>query len=304
MITKELIAEVAALSGLTPEQIAAIELLSKNDENNVIAEKTKTFHDKYDQTIFEATGIQKTGSEKSYDYLTRAAGSLRVEATEAPKHKARLTELEQELAALKASKGDETIQKELRTAKADLETVRAALVESQKTLETTKENYENEKKTDNLNSAIAKGFVGLKYKADVKPEIVALVEGNIRAKLAGIPSEVDANGTVIFRNSDGTTMLNKANSLAPFTVAELVRQELSPLGLLDDKPKPTGAGGTPSGGTKGGSLDLSAATTQIQANELIDKHLMENGYIRSTKEFQDQKNQIYTENSIVELPEQ
>ena len=55
MLTKETIQANEVLAGLTPEQISAIEKLSKNDEDAVIGAKVGEIHRQYDETILKAT---------------------------------------------------------------------------------------------------------------------------------------------------------------------------------------------------------------------------------------------------------
>ena len=63
MLTREILAANAQLSGLTEEQIKAIITLSENDENSVIAKKTGEIYGALDNDILTVSGIAKNGTE-------------------------------------------------------------------------------------------------------------------------------------------------------------------------------------------------------------------------------------------------
>ena len=76
MITNEMLAADAALSGLTDEQKNAICLMSKNAEEVVIGNRFREVYNQLDATIAKETGIARNGDEKTYLYLERAARQL------------------------------------------------------------------------------------------------------------------------------------------------------------------------------------------------------------------------------------
>ena len=74
--------------------------------------------------------------------------------------------------------------------------------------------------------------------------------------------------------------------------------------VLDNGRQQTGAGTQTMQGGGGTTFDLGGATTQVQADELISKHLLSNGYTRGSKEFADEAQKIRTENGVDKLPVQ
>ena len=80
MITNEMLAADAALSGLTDEQRTAIVTMSKNDEEVVIGNRFREVYNQLDATIAKETGIARNGDEKTYLYLERAAKTLAAKA--------------------------------------------------------------------------------------------------------------------------------------------------------------------------------------------------------------------------------
>ena len=84
--------------------------------------------------------------------------------------------------------------------------------------------------------------------------------------------------------------------------AELVSAELKTMGVIEDGRKQTGAGSQGGqGGSGGGSktVDISGATSQDQAHEIIAKQLMERGLVNGSKEFNDAMAAAWKENHDV-----
>ena len=79
------------------------------------------------------------------------------------------------------------------------------------------------------------------------------------------------------------------------------------MGVLETGRKQTGAGSTgghTGGNGSGGTIDLSGATTQDQAHEIIAKQLMAQGKVNGSKEFSDAMAQAWKDNhdAIKALP--
>ena len=110
MITQEMLAADAALSGLTDEQKNAICLISKNDEETVIGNRFREVYNQLDATIAKETGIARNGDEKTYLYLERAAKVLAAKANSVDGLNTKINELTKERDRLQkalAEGGDE-----------------------------------------------------------------------------------------------------------------------------------------------------------------------------------------------------
>lgn len=89
--------------------------------------------------------------------------------------------------------------------------------------------------------------------------------------------------------------------MEPYTAQELIAEQLAD--TLDQGKKQNGAGtGGESGGGGVESADISAAKTQVEADTLISKHLMQKGLVRGTKSFADEQKKIRDENNVSKLP--
>ena len=113
----------------------------------------------------------------------------------------------------------------------------------------------------------------------------------------------DGNGgKVLAFMENGTPKRNPENNLRPFTASELISAELKTMGVLEDGRKQTGAGSTGGhGGNNNGSktVDISGATSQDQAHEIIAKQLMQKGLVNGSKEFNDAMSAAWKENRDV-----
>ena len=124
MLTREILAANAQLSGLTEEQIKAIITLSENDENSVIAKKTGEIYGALDNDILTVSGIAKNGTEKTYDYAKRVMSAMKADAEAATGYKSQIDALTKEKARLEKAiadgAADAETAKALKQAKADL----------------------------------------------------------------------------------------------------------------------------------------------------------------------------------------
>ena len=308
-LTTELLNANAALSGLTDEQKTAIVEMSKNDETAVIGQKTGEIYGGLDADILAASGIAKNGAEKTYDYAKRVIGEIKGQAGNAAELQKQVSELTNEKARLDAiiAKGgaDAETKRQLEQTKADLENVRNEYATLKTQHEQAQADHEKELFGLKIDGEFAKATAGLKFKADLPASVTSVLLQQAIAKVKGMnPEYIDdrMGGKVLAFMENGTTKRNPENNLRPYTAAELVAAELKTMGVLEDGRKQTGAGSQGvTGGTGGGekTLDISGATTQDQAQEIIAKQLMERGLVNGSKEFNDAMAAAWKENRDV-----
>lgn len=308
-LTTELLRANAATAGLSDEQVNAIVEMSKNDETNVIGQKTGEIYGGLDADILAASGIAKNGAEKTYDYAKRVIGEIKGQAGNAAELQTKVSELEKEKTRLESviAKGgaDAETKRQLDKANADLANVTAEYA----TLKTKFDNAENEHKKAlfglQIDGEMAKATAGIKFKADLPVSVTTVLLQQAVAKVKGMNPEFidDGNGGKILAfNENGTTMRNPENNLRPYTAAELVARELKTMGVLDAGRKQTGAGsdGDHGGdGGSGGTVDISGARTQDEAHEIIARQLMEQGKVNGSKEFDEAMNKAWKDNISV-----
>ena len=315
-LTKEIILQNEGLKTLTPEQLQAIETLSTNDENAVIAKKVGEIHGAYEKDFAEF-GFKKPegwrskeGKTQIYHYvkeevLPKLTGVKELE-TKLSTAEGKVKELETKIAA---GATDETVKQQLKDAQKQFGDL-------QKQYNTEKADWENKVKTEQekLNSTLVdfefqKSLTGLKFKDEtalpgpVKEAFINNVKNEI---LGSFKPDFVQNGngkTLVFRDANGEIVTNPNNALNPTTVSDLLSKKLEP--ILDSKKQQGGAGAGGKGAAGAGqTVDLASAKTQVEADTIIRTSLMEQGFKRGTPELSAKQAELRKENSefISKLP--
>ena len=305
-LTTDLLNANAATAALTDEQKNAIVEMSKNDETAVIGQKTGEIYGGLDADILAASGIAKNGAEKTYDYAKRVIGEIKGQAGNAAELQNQVAELTKEKVRLESviAKGgaDAETKRQLDQTKADLANVTKQYTDLKTEYDNAKSEHEKALFGLKIDGEFAKATTGIKFKADLPASVTSVLMQQAVAKVKGMNPEYidDGNGgKVLAFMENGTPKRNPENNLRPFTAAELIAAELKTMGVLEDGRKQTGAGSQGGqGGTGGGSktVDISGATTQDQALEIITKQLMGQGLVHGSKAFEDAMNAAWKEN--------
>ena len=308
-LTTELLNANAATAALTDEQKTAIVEMSKNDETAVIGQKTGEIYGGLDADILAASGIAKNGAEKTYDYAKRVIGEIKGQAGNAAELQNQVSELTKEKARLEGviAKGgaDAETKRQLDQTKADLANVTKQYTDLKTEYDNAKSEHEKALFGLKIDGEFAKATAGIKFKADLPASVTSVLMQQAVAKVKGMNPEYidDGNGgKVLAFMENGTPKRNPENNLRPFTAAELIAAELKTMGVLEDGRKQTGAGSQGGNNGNGGgskTVDISGATTQDQAHEIIAKQLMERGLINGSKEFNDAMATAWKENRDV-----
>lgn len=308
-LTTDLLNANAATAALTDEQKTAIVEMSKNDETAVIGQKTGEIYGGLDADIFAASGIAKNGAEKTYDYAKRVIGEIKGQAGNAAELQNQVSELTKEKARLESviAKGgaDAETKRQLDQTKADLANVTKQYTDLKTEYDNAKSEHEKALFGLKIDGEFAKATSGIKFKADLPASVTSVLLQQAVAKVKGLNPEYidDGNGgKVLAFMENGTPKRNPENNLRPFTAAELIAAELKTMGVLEDGRKQTGAGSQGGNGGNGGgskTVDISGATTQDQAHEIIAKQLMEQGLINGSKEFNEAMTNAWKENRDV-----
>lgn len=307
-LTTELLNANAALSGLSDEQKAAIVEMSTNDEAAVIGKKTGEIYGGLDADIFASSGIAKIGSEKTYDYAKRVIGEIKGQAGNTAEMQTKITELEKERTRLESviAKGgtDTETKRALEQARADLANVTKQYGDLKTDYEKAKTDYEKALFDQRIEGEFSKATSGIKFKAVYPASVTSVLLRQAVDKVKGMnPEYIDdgAGGKVLAFMENGTPKRNPENNLRPYTATELVAAELKAMGVVDDGRTQTGAGSEPGqpGGNGAKTVDISGATSQNQAHEIIAKQLMARGLVNGSKEFNDAMVAAWKENRDV-----
>lgn len=305
MITEEMLNAQAELAGLTPEQRNVILTLSRNDENTVIANKTRDIYSQMDETIRTATGVAREGSEKTYDYLKRATTAFTDKYKDYDSLKSQITTLTSEKAALEAKiaggAGDEAIKAQLAQVKAELQTTKDQFNTLKADKDKAELQYNQTLLGIRVDAEVQKAKEGLKFKAGLSEQAIANLVGMVVGQIKGYNPkyEGEAGSEVIrYYDENGVIKNNPNNKLNPYTTKELLLEGLEKLDILD-KTGGKGAGGA--GNTPKGGGIINAAT-QVEAMAIIEKTLLAKGLVKGSNAYSVELSKMWDENEIDKLP--
>lgn len=313
-LTSEILKKNAVLEGLTDEQVNAIVTLSANDENNVIGTKIGEIYRQMDTTIETSTGVKRNGDEKTYNYLERAATSLKEQAGDIAGLNKQIGDLTKEKTRLEkviADGGtDAETKKQLTQATADLKAVQKQYNDLKTDHDKAMQTHQTELFGVRIDNEMAIATSGIKFKADLPKSATDVLMTQATDKIKALSPEYIDDGkggkVLAFKDETGAIMRNPENQLNPFTASELVGKELKGMGVLDEGRKQGGAGTGGDGGGNGGggsTVDVSGARTRVEANNIATKSLLAQGLTVGSKEFDSQMTQIWKDNNVSELPE-
>lgn len=313
MLTIEMLRQNSAFTSLSDDVLSAIAEMSKNDENTVVNTKIGALHGQYDADILGITGIKKKDGEKSYDYAKRVLGEYKSKIETAKTVQAQLTAAQAQVAELQSKlekgAGDETLKQQLKDAKTQATQLQAQLQAKETEFNTKKAEFDKAIKDTHIDYAFQAATAGLKFKNGITEPIQKTLLNAAKAEILakGIPDFIDdgqGGKRLIIRGVDGNVLNNPKNNLNPYTVQELI-METSLKDVIDTNRQQTG-GGTQAykldAANAGGTLDLSSAKNQVEADKVIEAHLLANGLTRDSQEFAAQSMQLRTENNVANLP--
>ena len=306
-LTADVIKANADLSNLTDAQLAAITTLSANEENQVINTKIGELHGRYDEDVKSVTGIEKSSGEKTYDYVKRVLADLKTNSVGATE----LQSYENEIATLKSQiangKGDEAIRQQLKDAQAELSTLKAQYDVDKQNWGNKEKEFSNKITGIEIDSNFEKAVAGLKFRAGYPESVQRTLLSSAKSAILGAykPDWVEADGQriMVFRDKNGEILRNKSNSLNPYTADELISEQLKE--VIDNGRIITGAGTQGQGNGQSGSAEvfnIAGAKTQVEADEIIVKYLMQIGETRGSGSFAEKQKKLRQENGVDKLP--
>ena len=311
MITVEMLAADAALTGLTDEQKNAIALMSKNDEEVVIGNRFREVYNKLDETIARETGIARNGDEKTYLYLERAAKELATKANSVEGLNTKIADLSKERDRLKeqiAKGGDEALRKQLEQATKDLDGVRKQYDTLKADFDKAKTDHAAELFGIQIDNVLAGAKAGLKFMPEFPQAATDTLLAQALAKVKGMNPDFIDDGKggkrLVFKGENGEIARDPENHLEPYTAEALLKKELRAMGILDEGRRAAGVSTTQpqQHQQQGAAVDLSMARTQQEADNIIHSQLNAQGLVRGSKKYQEAYDAAWKENNIISLP--
>lgn len=313
MITREILVANAALAGLTEDQINAIITINNNDVAGEIGKKTSEIYQKFDQLTKDATGVERlmgATPEKTYDYLPRAIQEMKKNLGDVDSLKAQIQSLTAEKTRLEgelAKGANAEVQRQLDQTKAELANTKTQFNELQNQMAEREKTHQAELFGVRIDNELSAASKGLTFKTEIPASVQTILVQNATAKIKGMNPDYidDGNGgkRLVFRGQDGAVLNNPENQLNPYTAEELLAKELKD--VLASKREVLGGGTDPNrgGGAGGGSsVDVSAARTQEEAQEILTKQFLAEGLAIGSDQFQEKMDKAWVENNITKLP--
>jgi hypothetical protein len=230
-----------------------------------IGEKISEVHTAYDKDIQALTGETKGGTEKSYDYLKRAVGTV-------------LTARQNKIADLEKAISEGNVDPTLKAQLADLQQKESDWKEKEKTYGTTL--FEKDVLLD-----LRLGQVGLKLNEALPKSLQALALENAEKKVLAMAKQQTVDGkTSIVYMKNGEVALKDGVAA---TAGDLLREELKDVLDTDQQGQGGGGQGGASGtGGKGGKVTVPDTVPGDVKNQgqLID-YLLKLGLANDTDEF-------------------
>lgn len=312
MITQEMLAADAALSGLTEEQQQAVMLMSKNDEEAVIGNRFREVYNQLDATIAKATGVPRNGDEKTYLYLERAATILAEKANSVDELNGQIATLTKERDNLQKAVekgGDAELKKQLQQANADLAAVRQQYDTLKGDYDKLSTSHAAELLGIQIDNVLTGAKAGLKFKAEFPQAAVDTLVSQALNTVKGMSPEFVDDGQggkrLVFKDQGGAILRNPENHLEPYTAEELLKKELRTMGILDEGRQQPGTGTTqPQSQQQTVPVDVSMARTQREADDIIHNQLNAQGLVRGSKEYQEAYQEAWKANDVSKLPVQ
>lgn len=305
MITNEMLEANEALTALTDEQKNAIVEISKADEGIVIGERIGRIYSDLDNDILQASGIAKNGAEKTYLYAKRVIGELKAGGN-TDELNAQIATLTEEKAALQKAieegAADTETKKALAQAKTDLADITKKYTELNTQLEKEKTRHQKEVQGMRVSMEIEGAAQALKFKSSIPESVTKVVLANVIEKMKGSADFIDNEGkqTLIFKGKEGEVLRDA--TLRPLNAADLLKRELTTMGVLEERREGAGAGSKVVESGDADAMDVSGAKTQTEADQIIHKSLVARGLVRGTKAYQEAMDKAWKDNAVNKLP--
>lgn len=301
-LTPELLKKQPELTALTEEQVNAITNLSLNDENIVIGERTGKIYGDLDNDIKSTFGIDKTQGEKSYNYLKRVGQSMISELAQLKQDTEKLKKDKESIEEkIKGGTADAALKQQLKDAEVRFEQLNDTYTKEKAQWDTKHKEKTNEVNEIRLGFEFEKAQTTLKFRPEIDDGLKTVLINAAKQKIltAYKPEYIEAQSQWVFRDEKGNIVNNPDKGLNPFTADELLRKELTKA-LAENK---SGAGTQkPTGKGADATLNLGGAKSQVEADELIKKHLMSMGLTVGSTELAHKHKELRKESGVEKLP--
>ncbi len=312
-LNAEVIKSNEGLKDLSDDQINQIVTLSTNDENVVIGNKTKEIYDRLDADLSEASGLKKDHNEKTYDFAKRTVGHFKGQLSEVEGYKTQINDLNTKIKdyeqQIKEGNGDAALKQKLADTESQLKQLTTQHTELQGKFEAQGTEHTEALKQSKVLNEVGRITAGLKFKSEYTDSVKKVLTDSAVSKVLEANKADFVKGDngveqLVFRDETGEIRRNSENGLNPFSLEELLTTELKD--VLDQGKQQPGGGTEPPSGGKVDIVDISAAKNQVEADDIIEKYLLQKGFTKTgfadAGKFQEEFTKIRTANKVDQLP--
>jgi hypothetical protein len=207
-----------------------------------------------------------------------------------------------------AEGGDEATRKQLAQAQKDLDAIRGQYDELKANYDKAQTDHANELLGVQIDNVLAGAKAGLKFKPEFPQAATDTLLAQALTKVRGMNPEFIDDGKggkrLVFKGEGGEIARDPENHLEPYTAEALLKKELRAMGILDEGRQATGTQTRVPQTTQqqGAVVDLSAARTQQEADNIIHNQLNALGLVRGSKKYQEAYDAAWKDNNVINLP--
>lgn len=320
-ITTEMLNTHDALKGLDPNIKAQIVAMSLNDENTVIAKKTREHWEAIDTDLSGVSGLAKPREMKSHEWMKSLFGDMKGKlekaTTELQTAKTSLAEMQEKV---KTGGNDAALKGQVEKLTKDLADAQGRFTSLQEQMSGLEEKHKGEltstkQQSDQLFAKMkfAQAAAGRTLREGMSPSDFALIlDQKVSQFTSGYDmkvEEVNGRPELVFRDKSTGLMINNPKNLQqPLTAEDIVDTNFQ--SYFADKGRPSmGIGSGGGGGQKlvggdalnGNGLDVSGVRSKIELDERIQTHLGNEGIKSSDRNYHSVFMTV-REEAIKELP--
>lgn len=306
-LNAEVIKANEALASLTDEQVNAIATLSTNDEAVAVENRVSAIVGELEPEL-KPFGIER-GTDKATDFVKKAVVTLKTKAQSASEFQTQLQAAQAEKAKLEeqiaSGKGNEALNQKISDLTTQINGLKDLHGKDKAAWEAKESKFLSDITNQKVEAELDRGLAGLKFKAEYPDSVKQTMISTAKKALTTLYKPDFIEGTqgnvLVFRDANGQIMGNPKNQLNPYTASELIAEQLKD--IIETKSAGGAGSKNPGGGNGGGgSLDMTGAKTQVEADDLIQKHLMAKGLTRGSAEFAAEHKKLREENKVSGLP--
>ena len=292
MLDIEILKQQDGLNGLTDAQFQCIADLSKRDEEIVVPKKFGELLGNLDTIIASKSAIGRNEGEKTSEYLTRVMEQMKSAADEGAGFKTANADLTAQIAKLKEDiakgAGNEQLKADLEKANAALAAAKKVNGELQESLTKKEAEYKGKLEGYRMDSELGAALAAVTLDKTIPEAAKRAILDAAKMTVRNSKHVFDETaGAFIFQDAEGNPRLDK--SLKNLSVADVLMEELSKMGVLDTGRQQGGAGGNGnaggsgngSGNGSGAGVSITTAKTKVEADEIIRRELMAQGHATS-----------------------